>query len=565
MNHHQSLSTHRLLILTVAVLALAGLAHLLLLADLPFLAAQAVGGLLLAVILPGVLLTDVLLGPARTARHWLMLALSGMGAGCGIAILVMLLLSYLPGGVTRNQALLLFDAILFFLLAAEWLTRRRTNVLAPDEDDGDPRWLWLGVAALLLLAGTLRLIDLGYSEFQGDEARVMLRASEMLTGYENALMVHQKGPGEILLPGALYALMGRINESAARLPFALANMAGVVAGLLLGRLLFCAFSVLISALFLLFNGYLIAFGRIVQYQSVIFLLTVLVVLLLYEAVRMKQASARRLTLVAFLAATGLLAHYEMAGVAVPALFLLWHLWRRSVSLKKLALALAAPLVVGLVVAGAFYLPYFLHPAFTAAYAYVFGYRMGGGSFPHNNLLDFFQRSSLYSSSYYLLALILITFGYLLAIYRRHLPRAIVAVIGAGLAAGLAYTFSTPSWLRLADNDHIWLLFGLPIVAVWLLPRVSLEERLVFLWFGALMIFSLFVVARPNSHVYTFFIPWALLAGGGAQLVYGFIKGRWGATPANALAGATVVFLALLFGNYVYRLFVYNQVEVLRTW
>ena len=49
----------------------------------------------------------------------------------------------------------------------------------------------------------LRAPNLDYSEFQGDEARVMLRASEVIEGYENALFAHQKMPEK---PGLIFIL-----------------------------------------------------------------------------------------------------------------------------------------------------------------------------------------------------------------------------------------------------------------------------------------------------------------------------------------------------------------------
>jgi 4-amino-4-deoxy-L-arabinose transferase-like glycosyltransferase len=555
--------TRRLLILTISVLAFSTLAHLILLTDLPLLV-QAIAALLLAILLPGLLLADLLLGPAFSAQQWLLLALSGIGAGCGVAILAMLLLSYLPGGVSRGQTLLLFDAILAVLLVVEWLTRRRASALLPDENDGDARWLWLSVLLVLVVGASLRLVGLGYSEFQGDEARVMLRASEMLTGYENALMVHQKPPGEILIPAAVYALVGRINEVSARLPFAVANLAGLIALLLLGRRLFGKVAALAAALLMALNGYLVAFGRIVQYQSVIFLLTVLVVLVLVEALQSPQGLSRRLSLAAFLAASGLLLHYEMAGVIVPGCFLLWLLWRRSTPRPRLAV-LIAPFAVAIVVGATFYLPYLLHPAFDAAFTYAFGYRIGGGSFPHNNLVDFFLRASLYNSSYMLFLLIGVTVAYMLAIYRRHFAPFVVALIGVVLIGGLLTTFGSPSWLSIAGRDHIWLLFALPLVAIWLLPRVSDEERLVFVWFGSLALLTLFVVARPNSHVYTFFIPWMLLVGAGLQLAWGWLARVWNPRGAGLVAGVAGALMLLIFGNYLYQLFVRNDVEVLRTW
>ena len=104
-----------------------------------------------------------------------------------------------------------------------------------------------------------------------------------------------------------------------------------------------------------------------------------------------------------------------------------------------------------------------------------------------------------------------------------------------------------------------------LLGPWLLPKVEPAERLLWWWFGTLFIFSLFVVQRPNSHVYTFFIPWVLLGGmvtGRAVAAAGRRAAPSTVGTGAALAGAALV---MFFGFYLYRLFVYAEVEVLRTW
>jgi hypothetical protein len=58
-------------------------------------------------------------------------------------------------------------------------------------------------------------------------------------------------------------------------------------------------------------------------------------------------------------------------------------------------------------------------------------------------------------------------------------------------------------------------------------RVAPAERLLWWWFGTLFVFSIFSGATPNSHVYTFFIPWVLLGG--------MVAAALSLLPANASA------------------------------
>jgi len=91
---------------------------------------------------------------------------------------------------------------------------------------------------ILLVAALLRLVNIHYSDYQGDEADILLRAISLVYGHTEAIWTHSKGPGEILLLNAIGALTGRFDEQTARLPFAVAGVISI--GLLawLGRRLF---------------------------------------------------------------------------------------------------------------------------------------------------------------------------------------------------------------------------------------------------------------------------------------------------------------------------------------
>ena len=131
--------------------------------------------------------------------------------------------------------------------------------------------------ALLLVAAFLRFGNLGYSEFQGDESRAVLMAAGVVRGQEEILFLHKKGPVEILVPAVFYALDGTITEFIARFPFALASVAALASMYSLIRRLFPrqALAAPIAVGLLAVDGYLTAFGRLVQYQSVVFLMIAL--------------------------------------------------------------------------------------------------------------------------------------------------------------------------------------------------------------------------------------------------------------------------------------------------
>ena len=91
---------------------------------------------------------------------------------------------------------------------------------------------------VLLLAAFFRMTNIHYSDYQGDEADILLRAVSLGYGHLEAILTHSKGPGEILLLNAIGALTGRFDEQTARLPFSLAGTVSIGLMMLLGQQLF---------------------------------------------------------------------------------------------------------------------------------------------------------------------------------------------------------------------------------------------------------------------------------------------------------------------------------------
>ncbi len=528
---------------------------------------------LVAGIAPGVLVAEWLLGVRYGQDDGSRLEKVLFGAAIGLTLLVTtaLTLSFLPGGIAGWQILLPANEVLIVVALVLW--RQPTSFLetaSVQEDENNSPWpsrraFWRSVLLVLAIGAVLRVPNLGYSEFQGDEARVMLRASEVIEGYENALFAHQKMPGEILLETATYAVTRQMDETAARLPFTVAGLAALVGVLLLGARLFGPVAGLSAALLAALTGYFVAFARIVQYQSLVFLAVVLAILVLWRMLEQRVALWRYLAVAALLMALGTLGHYEAAGIAAPVLYILWRLWREGVKPTSLLRALPGPLLLFLAPVLLFAVPFVRDPTFTAAYAYAVGYRVDAGGFPYNNLGDFFQRTSLYGTAYYLFLMAALAFAALAGVYRRNLPRAWAWFAIAVAAAGLLLIALRPGWLTFGGADQTWLLFAALMLGPWLLPSVAPAERLLWWWFGTLLIFSLFVVQRPNSHVYTFFIPWVLL--GGLVVGRAVMTARKYLSPRTVMADSALAGAALvaILGFYLYRLFVFSEVEVLRTW
>jgi len=561
----------RLILVLLTILA----AYTVLLADVAY-GVQALAALLLCGLLPGGLLVDLAVGrsaapPTRAER-----AALAIGMGYVALVFGMLLLSYLPGPLDTWQVHAGYGALAAVLLALIW-HRDRVREHPPGRVIGDgieadfparPTVMRTvaAVALVIVLGSLLRLGNAGYAEFHGDEARAVLRAAATIQGYEDVLFLHKKGPAEILLPAAEFALAGRVTEATARLPYALAGMTALLAVYLLGRRMFGPLAGWAAAILLAVDGYAVAFARIVQYQSVVILTAALVVLILYRLLRRPQAAGGYLSLAAALAATGLLAHYEAVYVFVPGAFLLALLLRRYPYLRgELARSALWAGALGAALTALFYAPYVRHPQFGATFTYLAERRVGGGDLPYNNLADFFNRTTLYNSTYYVLFLIAAAVLALFAAYRRGAGRGWGGVMAAALAVGLGLVVWRPAWLTMAGIDLTFAVFVIAIGLAWALPRQSVEERTLWLWFGVPFLITLFLLEKPRTHVYVFFTPWALIAGMAVERTWLALRQRANPHVAQVTGAAAAAGLIGVFGAYTFWYFVYTDVEILRTW
>src|SRR5690606_24906949 len=106
-----------------------------------------------------------------------------VGAGACVIVIGMMLLSYLPGAIQPWQVLAAFDGL--SLVLAWWVWRRGATVVRLPLR---PEWgIAAGLLALALVGGLMRLPNLGYSEFQGDEATALLHTVDAVQGLGDAL------------------------------------------------------------------------------------------------------------------------------------------------------------------------------------------------------------------------------------------------------------------------------------------------------------------------------------------------------------------------------------------
>lgn len=542
--------------------------HLVLWLPLPGVA-QTLALLALIGLTPGLLFVDLLVGqseaPPDRWERWLY----GAGAGYAIMALGMLLLSYLPGGMTAWHVLVGFDALLLALGALWWRRARRLPHVMGEEAASISRaghWPWpagIAVVTLLVIGGVLRFHNLGYAELLTDEARVVLRAAAVVQGYEDTLFLHRKGPVEIVLPAAPFAVLGVLNEASARLPFAVASLAALLAVFYLGWRLWGALAGASAALLLAVNGYLIGFARFVQYQSVVLLMSVLAVLILYRLLHRPAAVSRYLILAALLVATGLLSHYDGLVTLLPVALAIFFLFqRRRVEWATLTRAVGLAGVTGGLALALFYVPFVLHPNFSATAAYLLDNRLRAGDFPYNNLNELALRGMVYDPPLLVIFSSVMITAALAWAMGRALGRIWGILIGLLLGFVLYITLGQPAMLEATWVERLLLPFAVAIGLAWLAPRLGVAERMLWLWWGAPLLLAFFLVAQPGTHVYVVLTPSALLIGYLLQRQWLFLRKRLGAPAAWLIEFAPLAVVVAAVCVRAYFFFAYTDVEVL---
>ncbi len=502
---------------------------------------RVIGALLLMAFLPGLSWVNWWLGSYPLLLRWTVAA----ALSYTFTSLITLLIHYLPGPIQTWQLLVALDfiAIIPFFVNIGFLrfsTILESNTLWGTRAKLCPTFTaqvrsmtklkepyFLLLTAFCLITLFLRLGNLDYSEFQGDEALAMITAAEALTGHEDALFMRSKGPGEVLLPMSLWQLTGTINEGTARLPFALAAIFAIITIYLIGEKIYSRSLnlelPLIATGFFAFNGFMVAFGRIVQYQMLVVWLSSLAFLLICY---WRETGQQRFTVLAGLClGTGLLAHYD-AILVLPAIMWLFdfRFWifdfrlkiqnpkSKIQNLKSLAWFIVSTLFVTL----PFYHPYFFDPQANRTSDYVGG-RIGNKL--RNNLADFFHFNSFYSSFYYIAFTSLLVFGLLawLTVNSKTHPfkkteflmRPLIAIFAL---LGICVAIFAPELTQIGALNLAILPFAVLLLgAFFAMPFASIEQALI-IWLAVPFLGYNFVVALGLTHIYTIVPAWSILAG-----------------------------------------------------
>ncbi len=494
------------------------------------------GAVAIAFIMPGWGWANKLLsGKQSTESNFLAHFALSVALSFSMTTISVLALHYMPGSISFWALLILLN-----IMAILPFTFGDTTVSI------SPSFPPIGLIIIILIAVLLRFSNLGYSEFQGDEALALIFSAEAIEGHEDALFLRGKGPGELLPTIAMWRFIGTISEATARMPFAIAGMMSIIAMYLLaekkpstialrkrregkphplalpfeergdscspplqgeGKFLFHSpfgrgaggegvFATGVVAC----SGLMVGFGRIVQYQTIVVWMSILS---LWACWQWQEREQKRWAFVSGLfLGIGLLAHYD-AILVIPALA--WMALsikpdRFLKSVRFIIMSVALWLFAFLATTLLFYIPYYLDPQISQTGSYL-SERIGDGSLT-NNLYHFLTFNSFYSSFYYTLfmGILLICFiGWQL----RHIKW--LAILSVAMMIMIAMS---PSMF----GNWTGIPLALILLTVFISPHMTQYQRVILIWFAVPFLGYNFLVAKPLTHIYTVIPAWSLLVG-----------------------------------------------------
>ena len=346
----------------------------------------------------------------------------------------------------------------------------------------------LPLALVLLGAAALRLVNLDYSHFQGDEISALYPIGVAFPG---SLLEQLKGPTQLLVTLAVHQLTGGYGEWETRLPFSLASLLGVYVVYMFVRDSFGRRSALLAAALTGSCGLLVAFGRIAQYQAFVMLAVSSAALFLHRWVERDEPRFLYFGLASF--ALAVLSHYDSLTFLPATLLLLAMGFRRREQrtwgrLRHLVLAG----FIAILLAGVFYAPFILRPGFASVTGYLRGRVVSGLGW------ETFARTRQ-----------------LLGLYLPPLYLPVVTTLAAMGAVAALKKDTRPQ--------------GLVVVT----------------WFASPFCFYMFLGGQPRSHIYMYVLPGLILAALGVDAILSWIRPGWAARLGHAAVWGAIVFFAAI--------------------
>lgn len=312
----------------------------------------------------------------------------------------------------------------------------------------------LSLVVLIALSIPLRFVDLGYSDYIGDERKAFIQPDPDQNILE-FFLTRRKGPMQFIVSEIPYLITRDFrNELAQRIPYASISILAVCAFFLLIRKLTKSnLTAFLASLLYLANGFIVGFGRIAQYQNLNLLFNFLS-LYFYSDLLYRERRLIRSTLMGTLFfCLSILSHWDAIFI-IPLIFLFFITFLKN---KDFSSFYKKRLLVYNFILGCLLLLPFLLP-------YIFVYS------GHTDNQEYFLRRveiGLHNPNLYI------------DLFRLYNPFIVLEFLAL-------FSLISILWVRKLYPYLLWFLFGFAV-------------------------FELFV-RKPGTHIYNFVLPLFVLSG-----------------------------------------------------
>ncbi|MFC1722337.1 ArnT family glycosyltransferase [Patescibacteria group bacterium] len=391
----------------------------------------------------------------------------------------------------------------------------------------------LPLIIILLIAFSLRFINLGYSDYQGDEIKAFFKKDANVST-ANFLLNQRKGPGQFFVTYAIKFINPNYsNELVSRFPFAFAGGLSVFFLYKLVELHFGKKVAFYSSFFFATNGFFVALSRIVQYQSFVILFMVCALYYLSLSMETEKYKYKGLFLGLFFWALSVLFHYDGVFIAPLGLFLIFSWVKKNV--KKFNFSdnnfkkLFKYSIVSLIFVLSFYIPF------------VFNLSQNTLSYWSGRVTG--DVSSKLSSS-----------KYLFTVYQ---PIYVVHFYLVLALSGSAYliTYAFKILLKGRKNTFMKVLNLLPFD-----KEFSAITFFYVLWILVPLVFLEAFVYIPGTHIYTYLLPLSVLLAFGIVYIEKIIHLFKRFIHPNVISYAGIALLFVFLYLQSYAIFVDNTEE-----
>ena len=381
---------------------------------------------------------------------------------------------------------------------------------------------------VLAVAFVLRFVNLGYSDFQGDEIKALYLPLQGQSFFEY-IMDQRKGPVQFIVTYILKIIDPTYNNQfLVRVPFAIAGFLAVYFSFKLIETHFGKKIAFYSSLFLATNGFFVAFSRIAQYQSFVIFFCILSLYFLTLASRNDKYTIKGVYLGLIFWALSILSHYDGVFIAPFAFYLLYE-WFKNTKLSKKQ-KITHFLISGLLASAlmfSFYIPFVMYVSEkTKDY---WASRITG------------EESGKVSSSKYL-------FTVYQPIYVIHIYLILFAMgilfIGLGLARDKIHKL-------IKVPDLVSRAFRGTTDLMGLINEQKLKIACLLLWIGVSVLAFEFIIYLPGTHIYNYLLPSFIILAFGFVAMESFVFKifEWDLVKIFNLLGVFLLFGFLIAQSY----------------